>query len=255
MFTGYQALSEKEKQTLRLIVRGHNAKSVAQHLGLSVHTINERLRDARRKLHVSSSLEAARMVLDTEGDLPEIDADKEIGEASSAASVAPDDQPRRRRDRRTAWITGGALIMSIVLGLLALAIASGDTGQADRTTAPSAQSNAAQSAQESDAIRAARTWLTLHDDGRWEDGYKATGSSFRQSNTLEAWTAAARKVRPPLGAFLSRTTISQESVPAGPAGVEVVKFRTSFANKANATETVSLAREGGQWKVVGIYLE
>ena len=34
------ALTEKEKQTLRLIVRGHDAKSVARSLGLSVHTIN-----------------------------------------------------------------------------------------------------------------------------------------------------------------------------------------------------------------------
>ena len=49
--------------------------------------------------------------------------------------------------------------------------------------------------------------------------------------------------------------ISQEQVPAPPAGVEVVKFRTRFANKAEAVETVSLAREDGTWKVVGIYIE
>jgi hypothetical protein len=44
-------------------------------------------------------------------------------------------------------------------------------------------------------------------------------------------------------------------VPAPPAGVRVLKFRTSFANKANATETVSLAREDEQWRVVGVYIE
>ena len=64
---GVRALTEKEKQTLRLIVRGHDAKSSARDLGLSVHTINERLRDARRKLAVSSSREAARMLLAAEG--------------------------------------------------------------------------------------------------------------------------------------------------------------------------------------------
>ena len=58
-----------------------------------------------------------------------------------------------------------------------------------------------------------------------------------------------------LGAVISRTALSQESVPAPPAGVEVVKFRTSFANKADVIETVSLAREGSDWKVVGIYLD
>ena len=60
---GSWTLSEKEKQTLRLIVRGHDAKSIARTLGLSVHTINERLRDARREMAVSSSREAARMLL------------------------------------------------------------------------------------------------------------------------------------------------------------------------------------------------
>src|SRR6476619_427904 len=67
MATNFEALTEKEKQTLRLIVRGHDAKSTARELGLSVHTVNERLRDARRKLEVSSSREAARIVLAAEG--------------------------------------------------------------------------------------------------------------------------------------------------------------------------------------------
>lgn len=60
---GYGSLTDKEKQTLRLILRGHDAKSTARHLGLSVHTVNERLREARRKLAVSSSREAARLLL------------------------------------------------------------------------------------------------------------------------------------------------------------------------------------------------
>ena len=33
-------LTEKEKETLRLIVRGHDAKSMAAEFDLSVHTIN-----------------------------------------------------------------------------------------------------------------------------------------------------------------------------------------------------------------------
>ena len=60
MSDGYDSLTDREKQTLRMILRGHDAKSIAQHFDLSVHTINERLRDARRKLSVSSSRAAAR---------------------------------------------------------------------------------------------------------------------------------------------------------------------------------------------------
>lgn len=57
------ALTEKEKQALRLILRGHDAKSAARELAVSVHTVSERLRDARRKLGVTSSREAARRLL------------------------------------------------------------------------------------------------------------------------------------------------------------------------------------------------
>ncbi len=53
-------LSEREKEALRLLLVGYDAKSIANTFGLSVHTVNDRLRDARRKLGVSSSREAAR---------------------------------------------------------------------------------------------------------------------------------------------------------------------------------------------------
>ena len=104
---GLTALTEKEKQTLRLIVRGHDAKSVAQQLDLSVHTINERLRDARRKLSVSSSREAVRMLLDAEGGAiasppPEYMGDRRIGEAPPQPMTA-----RLRWMTPTTRITGG----------------------------------------------------------------------------------------------------------------------------------------------------
>ncbi len=67
---GVGALTDREKQMLRLIVRGHDAKSTPRTLNLSVHAINERLRDARRKLAVSSSRYAARMLLEAEGEPP-----------------------------------------------------------------------------------------------------------------------------------------------------------------------------------------
>ncbi len=63
MTSSLDTLTDKERQTLRLILRGHDAKSSARELGLSVHTVNERLRDARRKLGVTSSWEAARRLM------------------------------------------------------------------------------------------------------------------------------------------------------------------------------------------------
>lgn len=253
MSTNYHALTEKEKQTLRLIVRGHDAKSMARHLGLSVHTVNERLRDARRKLQVSSSREAARRLFETEGGDPQNIADKQIGDAISSA-IVEDGRPGTRPGRtiRPAVVLAGVIVMSIVIGMIALSMLV--DGQAQSSAATSPPTSAA-TAIESDVVRAAREWLELGDQQRWNDGYLATAASFRQLNTARQWADAAGRVRSPLGALVSRTSLSQESVPAPPAGVEVVKFRTTFANKADVTETVSLVREGSSWKVVGIYVD
>ncbi|GAA4024955.1 hypothetical protein GCM10022280_27290 [Sphingomonas swuensis] len=62
MVAGVSSLTDREKAALRLLLAGHDAKSIATYLGLSVHTVNERLRGARRKLGVGSSREAARVL-------------------------------------------------------------------------------------------------------------------------------------------------------------------------------------------------
>lgn len=250
MAAGFQALSEKEKQTLRLMVRGHDAKSIARHLDLSVHTVNERLRDARRKLEVSSSREAARLLLDREADDPQNLADKQFGEAGQPAHVgqAAASGPEK-------GLIAGVIAVSIMIGLLALSLISDGSAPSATTAAAPAEASVSAAASESDVVRSAREWLVLGDQGRWKDSWLGTTTSFRKANTAETWAKVSEQVRVPLGAVLSRTALSQESVPAPPAGVEVVKFRTSFANKADVIETVSLAREGAEWKVAGIYLD
>ena len=146
--------------------------------------------------------------------------------------------------------------MIVVAGIVAMSLLSQGTAPSAAANAPAVgQSPASTQSTESDAVRSARDWLVLGDQLRWKDGWLAAGASFRKLNTVERWSAAAEQVRKPLGALVSRTALSQESVPAPPAGVEVVKFRTSFANRADVIETVSLAREGSDWKVVGIYVD
>ena len=98
-------------------------------------------------------------------------------------------------------------------------------------------------------------WLALVDGSRWvARSWQATGGSFRQLNSAARWASLSQEVRVPLGAVRSRVLLSQDSITAGPAGVEVVKFRTSFAGKPDTIETLSLAREGGRWRVVGYYI-
>lgn len=56
------ALNDKELEVLRLLAAGHTAKSIAASLNRSEASINERLRDARRKTGVGSSRELARLL-------------------------------------------------------------------------------------------------------------------------------------------------------------------------------------------------
>jgi DNA-binding CsgD family transcriptional regulator len=249
------ALTEKEKQTLRLIVRGHDAKSMARSLGLSVHTINERLRDARRKMAVSSSREAGRLLLEAEGGepgvpTPDLLGDEGIGEDAARPDadqeVAPIDGVGRAL--RSPRILIGVFFMTLVLGLLAFA------ALPHAAIAPPVPA-AVRTAPNPEVVDSAQKFLALVDQGRWDESYQATGAAFRKLNTPEIWAAVSQKVRVPLGAVISRTFASQENLPAPPYGYEVVKFRTHFVNKAEAVETVTLERENGGWRVMGVTIE
>ena len=55
-------LTARELEILRLLTAGHTVKSIAVRLGRSEASINERLRDARRKTGVGSSRELARLI-------------------------------------------------------------------------------------------------------------------------------------------------------------------------------------------------
>ncbi len=233
-------------------MRGHDAKSVARSLGLSVHTINERLREARRKMAVSSSREAARLLLEVEGDpsasTPQSFGDAEIRADERVPGADHGDAPIRRAEQAypLSRMIIGAFVMTLALGLLALlAVSDAGPGGAPPPVVASETVNP-------ELVEVARQWLGLVDQSRWDESYRATAPAFRKLNTVQVWAAASERVRVPLGAVQSRVFLSQENLPAPPAGYEVVKFRTSFANKADATETVTLDHEGGSWRVVGV---
>jgi DNA-binding CsgD family transcriptional regulator len=246
-----RGLTEKERATLRLMLRGHDAKSIARSQGLSVHTVNERLRDARRKLDVSSSREAARLLFEAEagGEVtPDLLGDREIGADGPSRQVDQVTAPIGARRNNRPWFIIGGLAMSFAIALLALATASQPTSAPAAAPAVSTQAD-------TEVATTARQGLELLDQGRWEDTYQGTGSAFRKLNSLQVWTDVSEQVRTPLGAAVSRSFLSQENLPAPPGGYEVVKFRTRFANKAEPlVETVTLEREGDSWRVVGVII-
>ncbi len=242
------ALTDKEKATLRLIVRGHDAKSAARTLDLSVHTINERLREARRKLAVPSSREAARLLFEAEGDTPEIVGDSEIGEASPVGHADQGAAPATGARRRI----GPAAILGVVLMSLTLAIAA--LSRIGSPTLPGT-APATQAPANASVVQAATQWLALLDRDDWAGTYRGTGKAFRKLNTEAVWARTSDQVRARFGKVQRRTLLSQEELPAPPAGYQVVKFRAQYANKADAVETVTFEREDGAWKVVGVYVE
>lgn len=112
------ALLEREKDVLRLLLIGHEAKSIARHLDLSTHVVNERLRDARRKLGVGSSREAARLLAQAEADNPKKFGDKDFGYPRPAISVNQAAVQVKDSTAQTG-ITSGKLLMIISASILA----------------------------------------------------------------------------------------------------------------------------------------
>ncbi len=76
---GIHKLREKEKVALRLILRGFDAKTAAREINVTPNVINEHLRNARQKLGVTNSKEAARLLGDAEDITPKFFVPKEIG--------------------------------------------------------------------------------------------------------------------------------------------------------------------------------
>ena len=254
MTIGYASLTDKEKETLRLLLRGHDAKSSARALSLSVHTVNERLRDARRKLGVTSSREAARIVLAEEGETPEMIGDKPLGDAETGAEGSSEATAAigRWAKRRFAVTLAGVFAMSLLLAALLVPAS-------PLAILPGAGAAGTEAATEAAAVvtpaRAAEDFLILLDEGRWADSYAATGDQFRELNTLAVWTEVSLKVRPPLGEAQTRELIADEFVPAPPMGYQMVKFRSRYASGKEQTKTLSLVKEDGGWKVVGIVID
>lgn len=253
MEQGLAELTEKEKETLRLLLQGYDAKSCARALSLSVHTINERLRSARRKLSVSSSREAARMLHEAEEPATQKSVSKLLGEApGDRAQHIPLTRSRMPRG----WVVGGSLVMSLIAIAIAIAVlpsAGEKPSEVKLAEAEAARGTLSHNADAATVLRA-REWLALIDQGRWNDSWHATATIFQTLNTSETWADLSEQVRVPLGDVQSREFIEQESVPAPPNGVEVVRFKTRFANRPEGTETVSLVREDGGWKVVGYWI-
>jgi DNA-binding CsgD family transcriptional regulator len=255
MPSNISSLTEKEKEALRLLVTGYDAKSMARHLGLSIHTINERLREARRKLSVGSSREAARLLRTEENAHPQNLGSEFLGDAQQDQSADVSETPAQQM--HWGWWIGGITMMSIAI-VAAVALLS----PADKPPAQSAKSGNTVTISgdtitisETGPGAAAWAWLMMVDRKDWRGSWEATTRSFQSLNSQERWAKVAASVQGPLGQVISHDLVSNEFVPAPPAGYQMVKFRSNYTNKANVLITITLEQEGDLWKVAGIVLD
>ncbi|KEO91597.1 hypothetical protein EH31_02700 [Erythrobacter longus] len=267
-------LTEKEKEALRLLVEGHDAKSSANLLGLSVHTVNDRLRNARRKLGVSSSREAARILRDAEGETPQtipqnppqISAHTSFGMAAAegAADNAILDQRSQKAPNRYVWLAGGMLIMSVLIAIAIFAAVS-NTGGEERAasssggSSPQAASSTESSGASAAALSRARQFIRAVDAGNWTGSWEVAGTFFQSQAGADEWTALVEPVRGPLGKVEERrlaTVQKAASLPGAPEGdYEILQYQTKFSKVDEiSTETVILIRNGDGFDIAGYYI-
>lgn len=133
-----QKLTPRQKEVLRLLQAGFDTKSIARELDISMHTVTEHLREARRHLGVSNSREAARMLGQAEAGPPNIVGPSTMGVVGPTAGTSSETQSSM--NRRLVYL--GATIM-ILFATAALAFTlSGDETRSQEVE-PVSESSAA----------------------------------------------------------------------------------------------------------------
>ncbi len=223
-------------------------------LSSSLHTVNERLRDARRKLGVTSSREAARQLLVHERETPELLGDKPLGDALTAGDEAGVMASATRRWARPgpALTAIGVLAMSLIIAALLISGSIAVQGSGDARDAGETPSAAPVNLDPLQTI--ARTWLGHIDKQEWQQSHASSAAVFQQAISASAWAQAAAQARKPLGRVLKRELLEYGSVSA-PRAYRLAVFKTDFAHRSGAIETVTLEREGSVYKVSGYWIK
>jgi hypothetical protein len=118
----------------------------------------------------------------------------------------------------------------------------------------------AQPASNAAAVKAAESWMTLVDSGKYAESWKAAASLFREKVTAAQWEDAVRSARGPLGPVESRKLVTAQytrTLPGAPDGdYVVIRYETTFQKKKASVETVTPMKDkDGVWKVSGYFIQ
>lgn len=264
-------LTEKEKEALRLLFAGHDAKSAALELDISVHTLNDRLRAARRKLGVTTSKEAARALAEAEqadpqnasAGPPESFVHKPLGVREGQENQDIPQAADRSGGGFSAFASRrkGILIMSLALALSLAAIAflPSQSPEASGNTFTAETEFVAERPSASELQ--ARRWLGLIDFGKFDESYEEAGAPLREEYSLGKWKFGLT-LRMTKGKLKDRSlaTVMRTSEFEGRKGgeFEVITFDSLFQyeneplsqHDNHQIERVVLEKIGADWKVV-----
>lgn len=109
------------------------------------------------------------------------------------------------------------------------------------------------------AVVTAKEWLALVDDKEYQKSWEEAAPYFKDHVGEKQWEELVAKVRGPLGKMESRELLGAQfttSLPGVPDGEYVViQFKTRFANKAEAVETITPMMAEGAWRVSGYFIK
>ena len=271
-------LTDKEKEALRLLLAGHDAKSAALELDISVHALNDRLRSARRKLGVTTSKEAARALAEAESADPQTAAQanpritpqtppqslahkplgvRQTGENQDSPVIAHRSEggllsfAARRK---------GLLIMTFIAVLsltAAVAFFPSQSDEANNAAVASDQSFTAETEfvaqRPSDAELQARRWLGLIDFGKFDESYEEAGDPLRDQYSLNKWKfgLTLRMTKGKVEDRTLSTVMRTNEFGANKGGdFEILTFASMFEYNNLQSERVVLQRVGSDWRVI-----
>lgn len=112
---------------------------------------------------------------------------------------------------------------------------------------------------EDEAQKAAEAWLKLVDSGDYGASWDEAAPAFQEKVPRERWVSMVDGVRKPLGEVRSRSLAAltaTSSLPGAPDGEYVViQYKTEFAGKAGAVETITpMKAPDGSWRVSGYFI-
>ncbi|WP_421851092.1 helix-turn-helix domain-containing protein [Novosphingobium sp.] len=223
-------LSVRELEVLRLLAEGHTIKSIAVQLGRTEASINERLRDARRKTGMGSSRELAR----------QLGAQKIWDRNPDLAMTSPSAEGSVQLAGRGLPGPKGKIAMLIAMPLIAagslLMAADAPYNAAHRTAAPP-------------AAAAARTSPLV---GNWAlDTARVPAEERPHSVTIsfsvapdQRWTTQVRIVNPDGAALHAESTAALDAAPVPIAGNMGFIDSASLRQPAPGTLVMTLGKDG-----------